>query len=347
MTIGGKNLLGFIILIFLGVLMAQDITFASSALVRATIQITVCGNNVRETGEECDNADWGGANCVTLGYISGSLSCRPDCTFNKTNCSNSTGNQGGNAGGGGSGSATTVSTQIIVQGQAYPNSRVYLLKDGRISGEGVTDAKSEFQIVVNNPGTGDSNFVVYALDTYGNKSPSISFRTNILPNATTRISKIVVPPTANLNGTSLEPGNDLVASGQTCSNCKIRILVDSNSLPAITSNPQGMYLTTIKTDDLAFGTHELLLISDWGGGAVQGDILQFTIVEKLGKPTTGLRGDLNRDGKVNLVDFSIAAYWYKRSLSVAMTQIESETLNGDNKIDLVDFSIMAYYWTGN
>ena len=50
---------------------------------------------------------------------------------------------------------------------------------------------------------------------------------------------------------------------------------------------------------------------------------------------------MNKDSRVNLVDFSIAAYWYKRS-----TPPPSADLNGDGKVDLVDFSILAFYWTG-
>jgi hypothetical protein len=58
------------------------------------------------------------------------------------------------------------------------------------------------------------------------------------------------------------------------------------------------------------------------------------------------KGDVNSDCKVNLVDFSITAYWYKRDLSAAFTAIELAKLNGDGKVTLADFSIMAYYWTG-
>ena len=60
-----------------------------------------------------------------------------------------------------------------------------------------------------------------------------------------------------------------------------------------------------------------------------------------GSSTCVVRADLNGDCSVNLVDFSILAYWYKRSGFPA-----AYDLNGDGKIDLVDFSIMAYYWTG-
>ncbi len=74
-------------------------------------------------------------------------------------------------------------------------------------------------------------------------------------------------------------------------------------------------------------------------GFVVGD----TNVKKTG---TFMRGDLNGDGRVNLIDFSIAAYWYHRPLSQSFIKIEASSLNGDGKLDLIDFSIMAYYWTG-
>ena len=58
------------------------------------------------------------------------------------------------------------------------------------------------------------------------------------------------------------------------------------------------------------------------------------------------KADLNGDCKVNLIDFSIAAYWYRRALSVDFAKIEREQLNVDGKVNLIDFSIMAYHWTG-
>jgi hypothetical protein len=54
----------------------------------------------------------------------------------------------------------------------------------------------------------------------------------------------------------------------------------------------------------------------------------------------GLSGDLNGDCRVNLVDFSILAYWYKRPNPPAKMDIKK-----DKKIDLADFSILASQWT--
>jgi hypothetical protein len=54
-------------------------------------------------------------------------------------------------------------------------------------------------------------------------------------------------------------------------------------------------------------------------------------------------GDLNCDGKVNLVDFSIMAFWFGRTLTGKGLDAD---LNHDSKVNLVDFSIMVFHWTG-
>jgi hypothetical protein len=40
----------------------------------------VCGNGIKETGENCDGADLGGQTCVTQGFGSGTLRCKTDCS---------------------------------------------------------------------------------------------------------------------------------------------------------------------------------------------------------------------------------------------------------------------------
>lgn len=58
------------------------------------------------------------------------------------------------------------------------------------------------------------------------------------------------------------------------------------------------------------------------------------------------KGDLNDDCRVNLIDFSIAGFWYKKSLSESLLIQEKTRLSGDGIINLVDLSIMGFYWTG-
>ncbi len=56
--------------------------------VSATVKISICGNNIAEGGEDCDNTDLGGETCIALGYTSGILSCDIACDFNTLGCSN-------------------------------------------------------------------------------------------------------------------------------------------------------------------------------------------------------------------------------------------------------------------
>jgi hypothetical protein len=56
-------------------------------------------------------------------------------------------------------------------------------------------------------------------------------------------------------------------------------------------------------------------------------------------PSATRSADLNRDGKVNLVDFSIL-------LSKWQTDDEVADINADGNVNIADFSIMLFQWTG-
>ena len=57
--------------------------------------------------------------------------------------------------------------------------------------------------------------------------------------------------------------------------------------------------------------------------------------------STGLRADLNRDGKVNSIDFSILLYFWKSRPPFSNKYVD---INKDGKIDSIDFSILLYEW---
>jgi hypothetical protein len=69
-----------------------------------------------------------------------------------------------------------------------------------------------------------------------------------------------------------------------------------------------------------------------------------TVTIPADKIATPLIGDLNGDGRVNLIDFSIEAYWYKKVLTAEIAK--KVDLNHDGRVDLIDFSILAFHWTG-
>ena len=51
----------------------------------------VCGNGVREGNEQCDGWDYGNYTCMSMGYDSGALGCKKDCTFDYEECFSSAG----------------------------------------------------------------------------------------------------------------------------------------------------------------------------------------------------------------------------------------------------------------
>ena len=107
----------------------------------------------------------------------------------------------------------------------------------------------------------------------------------------------------------------------------------------------GAYLLNFDTSVLEMGQHQTKSKTALNGEITAfGKVVGFSVGTKnvfAKLPKVATKGDSNGDGRVNLVDFSVVAYWYKRVNPPA-----SADINGDRKVDLVDFSIMAFNWTG-
>ena len=64
---------------------------------------SICGDGILAdgAGEYCDGAELGGTSCVSLGYLSGEVSCRAACTVDASACSRGAADAGSDAGGSG------------------------------------------------------------------------------------------------------------------------------------------------------------------------------------------------------------------------------------------------------
>jgi len=56
-------------------------------IIEADVKISICGNEIVEGGEECDNQDLNDQTCQTLGYAKGILTCDIACDFDTSDCS--------------------------------------------------------------------------------------------------------------------------------------------------------------------------------------------------------------------------------------------------------------------
>ncbi|MBU6490736.1 dockerin type I repeat-containing protein, partial [Patescibacteria group bacterium] len=175
------------------------------------------------------------------------------------------------------------------------------------------------------------------------------FPVSVTAGATTNIGGIFIAPTISVDKSEVKQGDNLAIFGQSSPGSIVTIAVHSNT-PLFVQTPsdsKGAYLYTLDTSVLDFGNHLAQskaaladAISGFGPsvGFVVGD-------QNVARPTkTACRtGDLNCDGRVDLVDFSIMLYWYQRPLAGAGLKAD---LNNDGKVDLTDFSILVANWTG-
>jgi hypothetical protein len=258
------------------------------------------------------------------------------------------------SGGGGGGGGYFAPTSITFDGRAYPRSTVTLLKDAQIVATTVAGADANFQISVPSILAGNYIFSIYGEDNRGVRSSLLSFPVSITSGATTRVSGIFIAPTILVDKSEVKLGDTITIFGQTVSSAEVLINVNSEEefFFKIKATADGMYVHQMDTSPLNIGSHSAKskaiatdeAISSFSS-AVAFTVGTKNILAQVPKKCPA-KGDLNNDCRVNLVDFSIASFWYKSVLSTAFKAIEIEKLNGDGKVNLTDFSIMAFYWTG-
>ncbi len=262
---------------------------------------------------------------------------------------NGGGGGGGSSGGGGGGGIGPVLppvTSVTISGRAYPASQVTILKDGQVAVTTVAGPDANFYVALTNLTTGNFVFGVQAEDGQGNRSALYSFPLYITSGAITNITGIFLSPSINVDKSEVKQGDPITIFGLTtpASDVKIAIHSDQEHLVTATSDANGVYLYKFDTSPLETGQHSTQSRTVIGGEvSFQSNPVNFLVGSKnvAPLPKEATKVDFNGDDRINIVDFSVAAYWYRRPDPPA-----EYDLNGDNKIDLVDFSIMAYYWTG-
>jgi len=280
-----------------------------------------CGDGILQSsyGEECDDGN----------NVSGD-GCDPVC---KTEAAPP-------GGGGGGGWIPPRETKVIIKGKAYPEARLTLLRDGKVITTEKADDLANFKIEIKDITPGVWTFSLWAEDKEGRKSITLSYTVSIQKNMITTISGIFLPPTVELSKVNLKKGEELDISGQTAPQSQVFTHIESSELvKTATSTEEGDWEVEVDTGILEEGTHTTRAKAKTSGGLESSfsQVLAFYIGEKV--PGVVLSADLNQDGKVNLIDFSILLYWWGKENS-------SVDLNQDGKVNLPDFSIMLYYWTG-
>lgn len=245
--------------------------------------------------------------------------------------------------------------EVVYSGKAYPGATVEVLRNGIILQHIPTNVSGDFSgSLTLSPGTYQLGFA--AKDTLGRRSSLLGRQVTVGDAATTTLAGLFLSPTIALDSRDLLRDGSIQVSGQAYPGSLVSITLSTD--PMLSANvyvaqvhtaQDGTYTHRFFTDNYPIGRYIVRTRAFWEGEASALSEPEYVVLTE-GKKELPKRecrkGDLNDDGSIDLVDFSIATYWYKRTLKSPFSEQEATCLNNDGKVDLYDFSLMAYYWTG-
>jgi len=240
--------------------------------------------------------------------------------------------------------------QISFSGLAYANAKVSILKDGAVQREVIATNRGEFTGLVTGLSQGTFTFGVIGEDSEGRKSLTFNTTISLVSGSRSSVSNLYLSPTIEIDNDTPDPGMPLVFFGESVPSSTIeawiypqgQATVNANTVDTIVgfaNNASGKYNLSFNTSNLGVGTYALKTRSK--NGTIEsgfGPLLYFGIGQE---PTPDFcsRSDINKDTKVNLVDFSILLFNWQ-------TSDVSSDINLDGGVNLTDFSIMLFCWTG-
>ncbi len=293
-----------------------------------------CGDGILQTSysEECDDG-----NNDDLDFCSALCKVEPAG-------SGGGGTSGGGSGGGGGSARDLGDTIVSVTGIAYPGRTINILLDtenvGTVRASG--DGRFEFSTDAS-PGTASMGF--WAMDTSGTRSITFNTTFDVTQGAVTNISGIILPPTLRLSSQNVNPGDVVTVSGQSVPNAKIELHINnSERVETVTAGADGAWALSLNTGTLRVAEHTLKARSVTGTTLQTQSSFSSALQLFVGVNGQATRpSDLNRDGKINLIDFSILIFWWGTSGGNSNPPAD---INSNGKVGIEDFSILLFNWTG-
>ncbi len=247
-------------------------------------------------------------------------------------------------------------TTVVFKGIAYPFSTVTLSQDEAVKSVISTTAQAIFEVsLIVDPGT--YTFTIVGLDDSGREGKPSNFTITLTSGTTTTISGIFLGPTIAADQSSITTGETVTLAGTTAPSSEVNVTLTSPVFGAAagdqhiavniaSADTNGRWVQLYNADDLVDGSHEAKAQAI---EPINSNVSEFSKSVFFEVTTTApdpcascVPGDINCDGFVNLVDFSILLfYWNTSNPSNARADI-----NADGLVNITDFSIMLFYWTG-
>lgn len=338
-----------------------------------TVGVSICGDALVNFNEECDVPGETGEYSETIV----GRQCDVDCSFgpycgdgilqttfgegcddgNNTDgdfCSatcevEAAGFGGGGRSGGGSGNSggsdqELGDTVVSVEGIAYPGETVRILLDAEEVGTIRADNDGEFEFAVDaQPGTASLGF--WSEDTFGTRSITFNTTFDVTQGAVTTVRGVLLPPTLGVEDATINPGDTVTLRGQSAPDATIELHVNDEVVATVDTDGDGVWEYVYDTAGLPAAEYLLKARMLQGSGSLvsessfSSNVTLFVGVD--GRSTSP--PDLNRDGSVNLIDFSILIFWWQ---TAGGSSDPPADINANGNVGIEDFSIMLFNWTG-
>jgi hypothetical protein len=244
---------------------------------------------------------------------------------------------------GGGGGGIPPEAEVIFKGKAYPFANLTILKNGTAAATFKADLFGYFERKLSGVPSGIYNFGIFAEDSDGIKSVTLSFTVSIIPERITTISGIFISPTISLSPTQVERGNMVDIFGQAFPESQVKIFIGSQEIvKEATTTKIGKWTFKLDTSPLEEREHQTKAMALYKDGEQSpfSQTLSFLVVKRGTMTCWG--ADLNFDKRVNIVDFSILLYFWRQT----KPSNRCADINFDGIVNIIDFSIMMYWWTG-
>ena len=212
------------------------------------------------------------------------------------------------------------------------------------------DGAGSFSVTIDEIARGVYTFGIYATDKQGVRSSTFSTTFLVTGGRGSTLSNVNVMPSLKVSPDPVTPGQALTISGYAIPSARITLENQkdktSASLKTLTadSDSSGLWTYSLPTDGFVNGTYKVRAKAEQlTGDMVKTNFSGYTFYG-VGEAAQAPRSsDLNRDGKVNLIDFSILLFHWNTAGGNSNPPAD---INGDGKVSLTDFSIMIFNWTG-
>jgi len=286
--------------------------------------LAVCGDNIKDYGEQCDLTDLNGKACLSFGFDGGILSCSFACEFDTSSCVTN---------------ATAFSETIFL-----PTSDItYVLPDGLYNlnidipqdfYNGILSffifSHNPIDFSLSKPAPSGEDFVgkVYDL-TFVNENGDIASTLNKTSTITLSYNQMDLN---SIDEDSLAP---------------YKSEFGNSNWTAISSFSQDKINKTITftTSDFSFFTIMGSLLgnnnNENGNHSFGGSGWSYIKISPEEKKKIISIADFNNDGRVDIIDLSILLYYNEHP---QLKDFSRYDLNKDGVLDIFDISIMLYYW---